>query len=225
MDHKIAIDIRARKLGVLIRDARLEAGESLKACGEALGTNGQTIGKYEKGQKSPSLPELEILAYYLDIPLERFWGKEAHSEIDALADLNHINHRIQLRRRIIGVSLRLAREEAKMTIKEVAKLLGISSYRLSSYEKGKLPLPLPELEALLFIYDIPLDEFKDQKGPIGKWATQKQTLEAFIELSPEMQQFVIQPVNKPYLEIAQKLSGMPVEELRLVAEGLLEITL
>lgn len=225
MDHKISIAIRSRKLGVLIRDARLEAGESMKSCGEALDISGNTISKYEKGEKSPSLPELEILAYYLDVPLERFWGKEARSEIAPLAGIDNLTQRIQLRRRIIGATLRKTREEAGMTLTEIAESIGITTYRLKSYEMGEFSIPLPELEALSDIYDLSIDKLKDQKGPIGIWAAQKQAIEAFSQLTPEMQQFVIQPINQPYLEIAKKLSKMPAAQLRAVAEGLLDITL
>jgi hypothetical protein len=38
-------------------------------------------------------------------------------------------------------------------------------------------------------------------------------------------EFVSKPVNRPYLELAQRLSKTNVENLRAVAEGLLEITL
>jgi hypothetical protein len=41
----------------------------------------------------------------------------------------------------------------------------------------------------------------------------------------ELRQFVAQPVNRPYLELARKLSHMSTEKLRSVAEDLLEITL
>jgi hypothetical protein len=40
-----------------------------------------------------------------------------------------------------------------------------------------------------------------------------------------MQSFVCQPVNRPYLELAMKLSDLSREKLRAVAEGLLDITL
>lgn len=225
MDHKIGIAIRSKKLGVLIRDARLEAGESMKACGEVLETSGATISKYEKGKKSPSLPELEILAYYLDIPLEHFWGQEIRSELNPIDNLSDVTQRIQLRHRIIGARLRQNREAADMSLTEVADQLDITTYRLKSYEMGKFPIPLPELEALLAIYDLPLDEFKDNKGIVGKWAIQRQAVEAFLELTPEMQQFVVKPINQPYLEIAKKLNEMSVDKLRAVAEGLLDITL
>ena len=41
----------------------------------------------------------------------------------------------------------------------------------------------------------------------------------------ELQNFVCQAVNLPYLELAMKLSDMSKERLRSVAEGLLDITL
>jgi hypothetical protein len=68
-------------------------------------------------------------------------------------------------------------------------------------------------------------DFRDQSGPVGRWAIQKKALEDFSELPLEMQQFISKPVNLPYLELAQRLSEMSVDRLRGVAEGLLEITL
>jgi hypothetical protein len=50
-------------------------------------------------------------------------------------------------------------------------------------------------------------------------------MQHFAELSPELQDFISKPINRPYLEIAQRLGEMSVEKLRAVAEGLLEITL
>jgi hypothetical protein len=46
-----------------------------------------------------------------------------------------------------------------------------------------------------------------------------------LDLPPELQAFVSQAVNRPYLELAVKLSSMSSEKLRSVAEGLLDITL
>jgi len=225
MDYKLAADIRAKKLGVLIRDARVKAGETMKDCGEVIGTSGRTISKFEDGEKSPSLPELEVLAYYFNIPLEQFWGEETSSTkhpVDALGD---VEQRLELRNRRIGLTLRQAREENEMSMTEVAEELGITTYRLKSYEKGKFATPLPILELLVSMYDLDLDEVRVDKGPIAEWSTQKEAVGDFVQLPPELQQFVAKPINRPYLEIARKLSEMQVDKLRAVAEGLLEITL
>jgi aminopeptidase-like protein len=46
----------------------------------------------------------------------------------------------------------------------------------------------------------------------------------FLKLPADLRQFVSQPVNIPYLELARKLSTMSKDRLRSVAEGLLDIT-
>ena len=69
-----------------------------------------------------------------------------------------------------------------------------------------------------------LNSLVDQHGPVGIWRKQQQAVEQFIHLPVEVQEFITKPVNMPYLLLAQRLSGMPVEKLRAIAEGLLEIT-
>ena len=59
---------------------------------------------------------------------------------------------------------------------------------------------------------------------VGVWANEQRNIQSYLALSPELQAFISKPVNRPYLELAQRLSEMSVEKLRAVAEGLLEIT-
>jgi len=70
-----------------------------------------------------------------------------------------------------------------------------------------------------------IDDFRDQNGPIRDWLDQQKMIDDFQKLPPELQTFIVKPINTPYLELAQKLSGMPVDKLRDFAEALLEITL
>ena len=90
---------------------------------------------------------------------------------------------------------------------------------------GQQPVPVPELEILAEALNRSVREFQDKDGPVGRWMSQQQAIQAFLALSPELQQFVTKPINGPYLELAQRLSEMSVDRLRAVAEGLLEITL
>jgi len=120
MDRKLALDIRARKLGVLLRDARLRAGASMKECGEIIEQSGRTISKYEDGEKSPSLPELEVLAFYLDMPFDQFWGSTTRSDESPLDALGSIDQRLELRNLRIGAQLRKTRDDLGMSMTEVA---------------------------------------------------------------------------------------------------------
>lgn len=225
MNYELAAQIRAKKLGVLLRDARIRAGESMKSCGDILGTTGRMISKYEDGEKSPSLPELEVLAFYLDIPLEQFWSDRAKSEKDNLVKLGDVEQRLQIRDLKIGALLRKTRKEKDLSMTEVSEKIGITTYRLKSYETGKFSVPIAELESMLDIYEIELDDFFSDTGPIADWAHIRRTGAKFEELPEDLREFVTKPINKPYLELAQKLSQLSADRLRDVAEGLLDITL
>src|SRR5438552_12871090 len=78
-----ALTVRAKMIGVLIRDARQVRGLDLAACAAAAGCSSEALAAMESAQYSPSLPELEMLAYVLDVPLSYFWGDKVLSEQSA----------------------------------------------------------------------------------------------------------------------------------------------
>jgi transcriptional regulator with XRE-family HTH domain len=217
--------IRAKKLGVLIQDARLATGKSVDQCAEAIGVTPSKLTAYEYGDASPSLPELEVLAIYLDVPLSHFWGNRSISEDDKSSRNFDQKQLVNLRQRVVGTLIRQARTEADMSLDDLAERVGISESQLETYELGQSPIPLPLLEALIAELDLPIQDFRDKQGPVGEWSTRRHAIHDFLELPPEMQMFVALPVNRPYLELAKRLSEMPVDSLRLIGEGILEITL
>src|SRR5258708_7470647 len=103
MADKKTHNLRAKIIGVLLRDARLAAGKMPKDCADLLDTTASAYSAYELGKKAISLPDLELLSYYLDIPLSHFWGDELRSEApERAADVNS-DELIKLRHRIIGL--------------------------------------------------------------------------------------------------------------------------
>lgn len=219
------ITIREKKLGLLIRDARLAERRSIKECADAIGIKPGLFRAYEEGRRSPSLPELETLVYYLKLPISQFWGKETKSDSSSPMDLADTARLISLRQRMIGALLRQERNKVNMSIRHLSTETGIKPARLNAYELGERAIPVPELESILTVMGSRVETFFDQNGPVGQWLNSQRALQKFLDLSPEMQDFVCQPVNRPYLELAMKLSDMSREKLRSVAEGLLDITL
>jgi len=167
---------------------------------------------------------LEILAFFLDIPVDHFWGQEAlsdHAPATAPLDLPRL---IGLRQRMIGALLRQERTTASISMKSLAQQSGISSNRLKDYELGELPIPVPELEVMLSALGGRIETFFDKNGPIGQWISRQKSIEDFLELPLELHEFVCLPVNRPYLELALNLSNLSAEKLRSVAESILDIT-
>ena len=224
MDTKTQITIRTKKLGVLIRDARLSARRSVQECAEALGIRKSLFRDFEEGTRSPSLPELEALVFYLDLPLDHFWSKEIKS--NAASPLTNIDlpKLMAIRQRKIGALLRQERMNASISIRHLAGKTGIASSRIKAYELGESPVPLPDLEVLVSTLGGRIESFFDRSGPIGRWLLSEETVQEFLELPLELRQFGAAPVNRPYLELAMKLSSMSRDKLRSVAEDILDIT-
>jgi transcriptional regulator with XRE-family HTH domain len=224
MDTKTQITIRTKKLGVLIRDARLSARRSVQECAEAIRVRTSQFKAYEEGIRSPSLPELEALVFYLDLPLEHFWSKEIKSAAGSRIQNIDLSRLLAIRQRKIGALLRQERMNASISIRNLAGKTAITSSRIKAYELGESPIPLPELEVLVTTLGGRIESFFDRSGPIGRWMESEETVQEFIELPLELRQFVSAPVNRPYLELAMKLSSMSRDKLRSVAEDLLDIT-
>lgn len=220
-----ALTLRAKKLGVLIHDARTTRGVSLEACAQAIGVSATQLEAYEDGEAFPSLPEIELLAYTLNVPLDHFWGSQALSNgqepqrtIDAARLMN-------LRHRMIGVTVRRARQQSGFPLEELAERLGCTPADLEAYEFGERPFPLPLLEACASLLQLPIKAVFDRKGPVGNHQAMQRSAQDFMSLPAELREFVAKPINRPYLELALRLSEMSVDKLRAVGEGILEITL
>lgn len=225
MDSKTQITIRTKKIGVLMRDARLAARRSIPECAQAIGVKAGAFRAYEDGRKSPSLPELEALVFFLDLPIHHFWGKEIRSEVAAPHEKIDLSKLLAVRQRKIGALLRQERNNTSISIRNLAQETGISSARIKAYELGERPIPLPELEVLLQALHGRVESFFDRSGPIGQWMMNEEAIQTFLELPEELRQFVSMPVNRPYIELAMKLSNMSRDKLRSVAEDILDITL
>ncbi|MBN2547879.1 MAG: helix-turn-helix domain-containing protein [Anaerolineales bacterium] len=220
----IALTLRAKIIGALIRDARLAAAKSIPDCAEAISIDPQRMEAYELGDQAPSLPELEGLAYYLDVPVENFWGNR--SLVAGSLDKKQPNMPalMMLRNRMVGATLRQARLEAGLDIASLSQRTQIPVENLEAFELGQESVPLPQLEVLSGELNRSLREFLDRHGPVGAWTAQQRAVKDFLDMPPELQEFVSKPINRPYLELAIRLSEMSVDRLRGVAEGLLEIT-
>lgn len=220
---KERLALRTRIIGLLLRNAREYAGKSKQECAEALGVSPDTVTAYEEGRKPISLPEVEVLAYLTGTPVSHFWdGNPTLIQEEKPPPLKEI---IALRHRIVGALLRQARMERNISQKTLAELLHCSEKRISAYEYGEQPIPLAELEVLCQYLHLPLEHFLDtQEGTLGEWQRRQEAWHRFNQLPRQVQEFVTQPLNVKYIEVAMRLAEMPAGKLREIAEGLLDIT-
>jgi transcriptional regulator with XRE-family HTH domain len=223
MGNPQAESLRAKILGAMLREVRMTAGRTLRETAEAIGVTPGALTAYEDGRKGISLPELELLAYYLNAPLRQFWSESAGRRKLRL-DANP-PALIALRQRLVAAQLRMHRESSGKSVRQVAEQAGLTVARLRSYEGGDRPIPLPELEAVLGVIGRSVEDYLDHEGPVADWDTLQQAIDTVLGLPPEVREFIASPASVPYLRMGQRLSTMPVDQLRNVAELLLDITL
>lgn len=224
MTDEQALSLRTKMLGATVREARAGSGKSIRESAELLGISPSTFSSYEHGRKGISLPELEVLAYAYRVPLRRFWkGRRSDLQTEEEQDFKP-QQEIELRQKLVGATLRKHRHEADMTIAELAAKVDFPTSRVSAYERGLRPIPLPELELLAEALGHEIEEYVELDGPIGRWIQERRLFKSFQELPPDLQQFVGDPQNLSYLRVAKDLSQLPREELRSVRRSLEEIT-
>jgi transcriptional regulator with XRE-family HTH domain len=223
MSQDQAIQLRTKIIGVLLRDARLAAGKSMKELGDVIGLSGSTISSIERGANSPSLPELELLAFYLGVPINHFWSDDIVSQEPHPTENLETESLLGLRHRTIAAMLRQARNERNLSQKELAQRTDISASRIRRYESGETPVPLPELETLAGSLGYRVEDFADTSGPVGEWITRQQAAQELDQLPRNLKEFIADPSNRRFLELAQHLSSVPIEKLRALAEGLTEL--
>lgn len=213
---------RTRILGELIQNARRHARRSVEECAAVLGMPAEDFEKAEAGEHPLSLPDLEALAIYLDVPMGYFWGSETLSQ-EPEVDYGNF---MALRHRIIGALLSQLRMRERRSEQELADELGVDVERIQAYERGDTPIPYLHLEQLSRYLNASIHDFlDDQRGPLRRHEAEQRLQKQFNQLSPEMQAFLCNPVNITYLHTARRLSEMDVAKLRQVAENILEITL
>jgi transcriptional regulator with XRE-family HTH domain len=217
--------VRAHKLAVLILDARTVAGKSLEDVSVQTGIAAGDISAYENGEKIPSLPEVEALAYVLDAPIEHFWGWQSLSE-EKSEPSRILNPKVlMVRQKMISSFLALKREENGISPAELSRLSGVSEEKIKIYENADQSVPIYDLDALATALGLTMEEFYDQRGVVAEWRKNRSGSQPKSNLPAEIQAFVDKPINQPYLELAMKFSELPADKLRTVAESILEITL
>lgn len=223
-DHSESYRLRAKMLGVLIRDARLSSARTVEDCARLLKIEPAIVEGWEYGDDVPSLPQLELLAYYLDVPISHFWGQDVlDSEKSRKTDSQ--TEYMNLRNRMIGALLRQAREERQVSVAQVAEAAHISAETLEHYEAGLLPIPMHELAVLSTIVQKNMQYFMEGESFIGLLLRIREEWKQFVELDTDIRQFAANPLNLGFMKIAMMFGKLPAEELRQIAAGMLEISM
>jgi len=221
-DSAESMRLRARMLGVLLRDARVNADRSVEDCARVLNVVTADIESWEYGDSAPSLPQLEILAAYLDVPVSQFWNTQTLEPRHPSGGAQQAY--VAVRQRMIGLLLRQAREQMGLTPEQLATETHLTADAISAYELGDVPVPMHELTVLAAALKQNLNYFLDNSGKIGEVLASLESWKHFNELPEDLRTFAANPTNIGFIEIALAFSKMENDRLKRIAVSMLDIT-
>jgi transcriptional regulator with XRE-family HTH domain len=246
MESSEATRIKRKMQGVLIRAARTRAGLASEETAELLGLPSATLTGYELGQQEASLPEFEAMARLFDVPVSYFWSGGISQREAPVFKAEKI---IAIRRKMIGVLLRQARQKAGKEAQQVAQEAGCTLAQLEAYELGKQDIAFSQLETLAGILGVRLDYFMGgQEEPASNGAVsaaKQETAPAPVptpagpaavtvggtaepewlqNLPDDVKTFMEDPSSLLYLKLSMSLHRLSAKNLRALAEGILDIT-
>lgn len=215
--------LRGKMLGVLLRDARQEAERSIGDVARYLKVEPELAEAWELGDAVPSLPQLELLAYFLDVPVSHFWGiKTFESQHGGRASAQ--DEFMALRNRMVGALVRQTREERGESLESLAERAHLDAVTLDQYELGEWPIPLHELSVIAGALEKNLSFFLETSSQIGDLLATRESWKHFNELPDDLRAFAANPQNIGFIEIALAFSLLSSEKLKRIAVSMLDIT-
>ena len=214
-----AQSVRRKIIGVLIRAAREKSHRTTAQVAHRLGVTPARVRQYESGAREISLPELELLALYLEIPLSFFLNEE--SRIEEEATFPPTQEEIRARKGALGIRIKQARLAAGKSKEECAEVIECKPGTIGRYERGLGDIPITSLERLADFLNVNLFYFieearsRDSSGVLD--------LEKLARLPKEVRGFVLDSANLPYLRMAVKFSDLPTDKLKELGEILLVV--
>lgn len=213
--------LRERMLGVLIRDAREDSGFTAEDMAAYLGVAKDDYLAWEYGYGTPSLPLLEVLAYFLKIPVSHFWGTHTLQQAQLERQID-IDEYITLRTRMIGVMVRARRELLGIAVGDFAKQIDIPLEHLQAFETGVYQIPMAMLQSMANALDVSLSYFLDESGRVAEFFEMQEMMKQLNRTPEDVRDFIAVPSNEAYIRLAMSLAELPTDTQRQLAESLLK---
>ena len=218
------IDLNITYLAKNLSFAREACGKTVKECSLMLGIPTSRLKNYEKGKYVPSLPELETLSFLFRIPILAFFKEHGVNDYILTPKSDQTQRLIEIRQQIIGAQIHLAREKLKLSLQKLSKTTSIPSTRIKRYEEGTAPIAVDDLQKIVNGLNLDLNEFFDQKSPLGIWQNNQSKNKAFEHLPEEIKEFIANSNYLHYLKIAHQLSMVDIETVKNLSDTLAKLT-
>jgi transcriptional regulator with XRE-family HTH domain len=213
-------NLQLKVLGVLIRMAREKSRRTIPDVATRIGVTPARIRQYERGDREITMPELERLALFLQVPLSFFLSGRVGSQENKVQPPTEAE--IRAHRAMIGAKLKQARLSAGMAKEQLAQAMSVRAATIVRYERGLKDIPITELERLAQVLHVTLMYFIEDRSA-NKETAALLDLEKLSQMPPDLREFVLDPSNTPFLRMALKFRELPRNKLKELGEVMLVV--
>ncbi len=214
-----ALLVRRKIIGVLLRAAREKSHRSVQQVAQRLGVTVVRVRQYENGARDVTLPELELLALFFEMPLSYFLDEG--SLIQEEPPFPPTQEEFRKRKVTLGNKIKQARVAAGKSKEECAEVLDCKPGTFARYERGASDMPVAMLEQLAKFLGVNLFYFVEDMKVLGQGGVLD--LEKLARLPKDVRGFVLDSSNLAYLRMAIKFSDLPTNKLKELGEILLVV--
>jgi transcriptional regulator with XRE-family HTH domain len=207
-----------------IKQIRKLKNRSLHDCAKVLNIPKERYHHFEEGNGVLSLPELELLAIFLEVPMQSLF-QDSDLELDQAALLSEEKMPMykNLRDKMIRTKLNLEMENKCISLENLSDNTGISLQTLKSYQENGESIPFDHLTRITEHLGIPInsllqDTFESDQE-VMKEKNQEQT-----QWQPEYQDNREMSVEEetPHRVLLEAVKSLSIKDQAEIAKLLLE---
>ncbi len=193
---------------------------TLKSCSEQLGIPVSRLRNYEEGKYTPSLPEIETLAFIYGLPLSALFEPDEIDHHVREPDADLLQQLMRIRGHIISTNLRMAFEKSGKSLRELNKETGLAISKVKKYLTNALEIPYDGLCALSAELGVDTLSLFDNESSMGQWHVMQERVSRFRMLPEDIQKEVIAEGRTELLRAANRLKDLDHHSLRALSEAL-----
>jgi len=205
-----------------IRRIRKTLQRSIHDCASILEISKEQYLGFEQGTHSLSLPDIEILAFYLGTPVNELF--EDHSpredQLSLLKDNVRFQYR-QLREKMIRTKLVIELQQAELSFENIHKTTLIPLDALKAYEIGQAVIPVEHLQQISECLGKPLSIFFSDNLGLSEDLNPEQRADNWEQEFPEGDSVRTSEPEEPYSQLMEALKKIPKEDQAQIAKILL----
>jgi len=207
-----------------IRNIRKANQRSIHNCASLLDISKEHYLRFESGTGPLTLPDVELLARFFDVPLTAFFDNSPlESHTLSLPEKSQRSQYIQLRHKMIRAKFNTFKEKSGMSLEELGEKTGVPQKALVDFSNGSEPISISNLLLIANSFGETLDSFFNENYSVNNQTDQDdQKPPKWRQEYPDRGKAEDIQENDPFDSLVSALKQIPKKEQAQIAKILLQ---